>query len=316
MVVIHRWLDVLFEWAGWLVIALFLIPALTGVVVMVTDRSQIVTAKIWTNHPSLLKDAALANEWSTGTPASDADALLTELMGSDWFADEVLKGSDATFVRLSSDQQAQQRLTLRQNLKHQSDGINVLSISYKTDSPEVGRAVMSSVIGNLGNAAESVDSVQTAAAVNTLNDQAASARTAMEQALDAVNAYAAGKSQVELLQDPKYRTLVVDATTAIDYYLSIENQAKQAQLKQSAIPAIRQATFRVVDAPSVSPKQLDLHAPAVKYFFVAVAATAGVEILLVYVIGLRDPRVRSGDEVRKRLGIPYLGSTPNLSSVA
>jgi capsular polysaccharide biosynthesis protein len=138
----------------------------------------------------------------------------------------------------------------------------------------------------------------------------------MQQALDAVNAYATGKSQSQLLQDPKYQTLVVDATTAINYYLMIENQARQAQLKQSAIPAIRQATFRVVDAPSVSPKQLDLRTPALKYAFAALGATAVVEILLVYLIGLRDPRVRSGDEVRKRLGIPYLGSTPSISSVA
>ncbi len=313
---IHRWLDVLFEWIGWLGAALLLIPAMTGVLAIVSDRSQIVTAKIWTNHPSLLKDAALANEWSNGTPASDADALLTELMGSDWFANEVLNVTDSSFVKLSSDQQAQQRLILRQNLKHQTDGMNVLSIAYMTDRPAEGRAVVSSVIANLGNTAESIDSVQTSAAVNTLNDQAASARAAMHQALDAVNAYAAGKSQIQLSQDPKYQTLVVDASIAIDYYLSIESRAKQAQLKQSAIQAIREATFRVVDAPSVSPKRLDLHIPAVKYFFAALGATASLEILLVYVIGLRDPRVRSGEEVRKRLGIPYLGSTPNLSSVA
>jgi hypothetical protein len=313
---VHRWLDVLFEWAGWLGAALFLMPVMTGVLAIVSDRSEIVAAKIWTNHPNLLKDAALANEWSNGTPSSDADALLAELIGSDWFANEVLAGADSSFAQLSSVDQAQQRMTLRKNLKHQTDGMNLLSITYLTDRPEAGRAVMSSVIANLGNASESVASVQTGAVVKTLDDQAASVRLAMQQALDAVNAYATGKSQSQLLQDPKYQTLVVDATTAINYYLMIENQARQAQLKQSAIPAIRQATFRVVDAPSVSPKQLDLRTPALKYAFAALGATAVVEILLVYLIGLRDPRVRSGDEVRKRLGIPYLGSTPSISSVA
>jgi hypothetical protein len=315
MGVVHRWLDVLFEWAGWLAAALFLVPVMTGVLAIVSDRSEIVTAKVWTNHPNLLKDATLANEWTNGTPSGDADALLTELMGSDWFANEVLTGAESSFVKLSSDQQAQQRMTLRRNLKHQTDGMNVLAIAYLTDRPEAGRAVMSSVIASLGNATESVASVQTGAVVKTLDDQAAGARAAMQRALDAVNAYATGKSQSQLLQDPKYQTLAVDATTAINFYLMIESQAKQAQLKQSAIPAIRQATFRVVDAPSVGPKPLDLRAPAVKYAFAALGATAAVEILLVYLIGLRDPRVRSGDEVRKRLGIPYLGSTPTITSV-
>jgi hypothetical protein len=313
---VHRWLDVLFEWAGWLGAALFLVPVTTGILAVMSDRSEIVTAKIWTNHPNLLKDAALANEWTNGTPSSDADALLTELMGSDWFANEVLTGADSSFVKLSSDQQTQQRMTLRKSLKHQTDGMNLLAITYLTDRPEAGRAVMSSVIANLGNASESVASVQTSAVVKTLDDQAAGARATMQQALDAVNAYATGKSQSQLLQDPKYQTLGVDATTAINYYLMIESQAKQAQLKQSAIPAIRQATFRVVDPPSVGTKQLDLRAPAVKYAFAALGATAALEILLVYLIGLRDPRVRSGDEVRKRLGIPYLGSTPTITSVA
>lgn len=313
---IRRWLDVLFEWAAWLGAALFLIPVMVGVVALVVDRSELVTAKIWTNRPALLKDSALANSWSNGAPAGDADALLTELMGSDWFANEVLKGADSGFVNLSSNEQAQLRLGLRQNLKHQADGLNLLSISYRTDRPQAGRSIMSSVIVSLGNAGESDQSLQTGAVVQVLHDQVAAAGAARQRALDAVNAYAARKSQAELLWDPVYQTLVVDATTATDYYVSVENQAKQAQLQQLAVPAIRQATFRVVDAPSISPKQFDLRTPAVKYYLEALAGTAGVEILLVYVIGLRDPRVRSGDDVKKLLGIAYLGSTPALPSTA
>jgi hypothetical protein len=109
---------------------------------------------------------------------------------------------------------------------------------------------------------------------------------------------------------------VVDATTATDYYVSIENLAHQAELAQSAIPSIRNATFRVIDAPAVSPTQFDFHTPAVKYSLEGLAGVAAVELLLVYMIGLRDPRVRSGEEVRRRLGIPYVGSTPDLASAA
>ena len=72
----------------------------------------------------------------------------------------------------------------------------------------------------------------------------------------------------------------------------------------------------MIDAPAVSPTQFDFHTPAVKYSLEGLAGIGAVELLLVYMIGLRDPRVRSGEEVRKRLGIPYVGSTPDLASAA
>lgn len=316
MAVIHRWLDVFFEWAVWLVLALLFIPATIGAVAIFSDRSQLVTARIWIDRPALLQGAGLANEWSDGTPASGADALLVELTGSDWFANEVLGAAEPGFVRLSADGQTQERLTLRQELKHAAVGDNVLSISYLTDRPESGRALLSSVITMLGNAVETLQLTQTSAAVGALDNEAAIAKTAMQHALDAVSAYASGKSQIAILQDPQYQTLVVDATTATDYYVSVENQAKQANLAQSAIPSVRDSTFRAIDAPTISPRQIDFHSPAVKYSLEALAGTGAIELLLIYVIGLRDPRVRSGEEVRKRLGIPYLGSTPDLESAA
>jgi hypothetical protein len=314
--VLHRWLDVFFEWAVWLVLALVLIPVTIGTVVIVSDRSQLVTARIWTDRPALLQDAGLANAWSNGTPASDADALLVELVGSDWFANEVLTAAVPGFVGLSADGQTAQRSTFRQDLKHAAAGDNVLSISYATDRPELGRALVASVITMLGNAVESLQLTQTTAAVDVLDNEVASARTAMQTALDAVGSYASGRTPNALLVDPHYQTLVVDATTATDYYVSIENLAHQAELAQSAIPSIRNATFRVIDAPAVSPTQFDFHTPAVKYSLEGLAGVAAVELLLVYMIGLRDPRVRSGEEVRRRLGIPYVGSTPDLASAA
>ncbi len=316
MAVIHRWLDVFFEWAVWLVLALVLIPAIIGAVAFVSDRSQLVTARVWADRPALLQDAGLVNAWSNGTPASDADALMTELIGSDWFANEVLNVSYPGFGKLGSDQQAQQRLILRQGLKHDIIGNNVLAVTYLTDRPEVGSAVLGSLIAMLGNAVESLDLIQTSAAVGLLDSEVAKSRTKMQSAVDAASAYAAGRSVTDLLQDPHYQTLVVDAQAATDYYLSINHQAQQAHLAQSAIPSIRNATFHVMDPPALSPKQIDLRTPAVKYFLEALGGTAAVEFLLVYVIGLRDPRVRSGEEVRKRLGIPYLGSTPDLRVAA
>jgi len=81
IVVVHRWLDVFFEWAMWFLIALIAIPAVTGGVALIGDRSQLVTARVWADRPVLLQAAGLANQWSNGTPSSDADALLTELVG-------------------------------------------------------------------------------------------------------------------------------------------------------------------------------------------------------------------------------------------
>src|SRR2546421_9186945 len=132
-VVVHRWLDVFFEWAMWFLIALIAIPAITGAAALIADRSQVVTARVWADHPVLLQAAGLANQWSNGTPSTDADALLTELVGSDWFVDQVLSDSATSFQSLGSDQKAQLRLVLRQNFKHTTIGDNILELSYLTD---------------------------------------------------------------------------------------------------------------------------------------------------------------------------------------
>jgi capsular polysaccharide biosynthesis protein len=43
---------------------------------------------------------------------------------------------------------------------------------------------------------------------------------------------------------------------------------------------------------------------------------AALEFVIIYVIGLRDPRIRSGEEVRNKLGVPILGSTPHVHLAA
>lgn len=314
--VIHRWLDVFFQWAIWFLFGLIAVPLLTGAVTFVGDRSQLVTARVWVDRPMLLQAAGLANEWSNGTPSSDADALLTELMGSDWFADQVLTDSDPSFAGLSSSAKSQQRLILRQNVKHDMIGDHVLAVTYLTDRPANGERVLSSVITRLGDSVETLDSIQTSAAAGLLDAEVTKARARMQQALDAATSYAQGKTLIELIDDPHYQTLQADALAATNYYLSINAQAQQAHLAQSALPSIRDSTFRLMDPPAVTPRQLDLRTPAVKYSLDALGATAAVEFIIIYLIGLRDPRIRSGEEVRKKLGVPFLGATPELQSAA
>ncbi len=313
---VHRWLDVFFEWAMWFLIALIAVPAITGAVTLIGDRSQLVTARVWADRPALLQAAGLANAWSNGTPSSDADALLTELVGSDWFVDQVLTDSTSGFKALGSDQKVQQRLVMRQSLKHNAIGDHVLELSYLTNQPATGIALLNSVIQRLGDSVETLESIQTTAAVGLLDAEVAKARDTMQKALDAASSYASGKSLTQLLDDAHYLTLQADALAATDYYVSLNRQAQQAHLAQSALPSIRNSTFRLMDPPSVTPRQLDLHTPAIKYSMEALAGTAALEFVVIYVIGLRDPRVRSGEEVRRRLGVPYLGSTPDLRSAA
>ena len=309
---IHRWLDVFFEWAAWFVVLLVAVPGIVGAVGLIGDRSQVVTTRVWVDRPSLLQAAGLANQWSNGTPSSDASALLTELIASDWFADQVLADADDSFAGLSADQKTRERQLMRQSLKQDVIGDHVLALSYMTDRPDRGRALLSSLILRLGDSVESLDSIQTSAAIGLLESEVTKARAAMQSALGAADKYAAGKSLAELALDPRYQTLAADALAATNYYVSINYEAQQAHLSQAALPSIRNSIFHVMDTPAVTPKELTLRTPAVKYTLEALGGTAAVEFLVVYLIGLRDPRVRSAEEVRKRLGIPNLGSTPDV----
>src|SRR2546423_1678117 len=58
--VLHRLLDVLFQYLAPLAGALLLLPALVFGAGLVLDRSQVVTARLWADEPAVLSDSPYA----------------------------------------------------------------------------------------------------------------------------------------------------------------------------------------------------------------------------------------------------------------
>ena len=308
----HRILDILFQYLGRMTIGLLVVPALVGAAIYVGDRSATLTTRVWAATPVYLTSASLSKEFAGVSPAAGTQALALELLASDSFLDSVLLKAEPGFTAAGPDGKAADRARVRSSLKFTIPGPNLLVISYSTSDPAAGVAFLNQFIATMGASLVSIQTAQANGMVSSVVNQLPAAQAAMQDALAKVNAYGPGASPTALARDPRYQTLVADAQAKTQYYISLEDLVHQAELLKEEVPNSSQAMFRVLDPPAADPRTIDLRTPFVRYALLALAGVAVAEGLLLYLLAVRDPRVRSGREVRAQLGIQLLGSTPRV----
>jgi hypothetical protein len=295
-------------------LGLLLLPALAAGLAQLADRSQTYSVRLWAQNPVYVSSATLSKEFAGVTPAVGSQTLASELLASDSFLDTVLTQSRSGYRQNSPDARAADRTLVRTNLKFTVPGPNLLVMVFSSDQPEFATRLLDTFIAALGDSLVGLQSAQAAEMVTTVVKQLPSAQTAMQDALAKVQTYGVGETRVQLARDPQYATLVADAEAKTRYYLSLEDLSHQAQLLEQEIPSSRGAMLRILDPPRAEPKSADLKSPAVRYFLLVLAVVAVAELTLLYILSVRDPRVRNGHEVRAQLGIRFLGSTPPLAS--
>ena len=309
----HRLLDVLFQYLGRMAIGLVLLPGLVAVLFYATDHAQTLTVRIWTDYPVYLSSAALSKEFAGVSPAAGSQTLALELLASDSFLDPVLAGANSKYKQEGTDQKAADRALVRSRLRLTIPGPNLLVMSYTSDDPRSATRLLDGYIAALGNSVVSIQTAQASQMVSTVVNQLPGAQAAMQEALAKVQSYGAGETPLQLARDPRYQSLVVDAQAKTNYYISLEDLSHQAQLLKEEIPSSQSAMLRVLDPPRADPKAIDLKSPLIRNTLLTLLGVAVAEGMLLYVLAVRDPRVRGGGEVRAQLGIQYLGSTPRVA---
>jgi hypothetical protein len=316
---LRRHLDVFFQYLRPFIAAIVLIPIGLAVAGLGLDHGDVVTTQIWAIRPAFLIDpgadyGALDTSLTAGSAAA-ASALVNELVATDSFLDRVLVKADLGYAQLSEPARSAERGLVRRNLDVRAEGPQLFAISYRTTDPSHGIALVTNLVAGVGETVASLD-LQVASATSGATTAAlAAAKDAMSQAEAALGRYR-GQDPAGLQQDPSFQTLTAEANAATGRYLSLVAQAQQADLAKSAVPHLEQAAFQVIDPPTAQPRPLDLKSLAVRGFLAGLAGTVVVTLMLVYVIGRRDPRIRSGEELRARTGIPFLGSTPVVRTAA
>jgi len=316
-VVLKRLLDVVFEYAALLLIGLAVVPVGVGGVTYAFDRTQVVSAQVWADRPVLLKEVPIVNQFSDGSPSQGMETLVNELLVTDQFTNQVLSTEMPGFNNLPGAQRQAARQDLRSRLRIASEGPHVVTFEYTTTRPSFGIALLWAVLAQVRQSIEDIQGDQAASEARVTASQITASQATMQAALSRLHDYVAqnGGDPLALRGDPTYTTLATDALSKSDAYQALQALQEESQLARASLPQLVAAFFRVVDPPAVQLIPITAKTPAVRYGQIAAAGTAILELLLVYLVALRDPRVRSSSDLAHELLID-LGSGPAFGEAA
>ena len=306
---LHRSLDVIFQYLGRLVLVLVLVPAAVLAVGIAADQTELVTARLWADDAAVLADSPYSQAESGVTPAQHQATLLSELLQTDSFVSAVLKngqlsGRPADITAVGVD--------LRRNLAVSPVGPHVVLINYSTAHSGQGLVMTKAVVTAFEQAQVGVQTGQVTVADEALATQLKAARKDMDDAIAAVQQYQSSPgNNTSLASDATFQSLRVLATAKVNSYASLVEQADKAAQYRSAIPAVQTSVLRTMDPPRVTARQFNLKGPATKNAIYALVAVLAMELVFVYNVTRRDQRVRTTREVVASLGLLSLGTVPD-----
>lgn len=312
---IYRTLDVVFQYLKPLVAVCLVVPLAVGGMTFALKHSEIISARLWADRPVFTPDFASDRFTSYDTPADIEATLMQEVITTDTFGDMVLAKVEAQYESWPPAQQEQALADLRGRVTVTTSGSHLFLVNYTTRRPDYGIRVVAAIIDSFSTTVQELEASAVGVAENTLQMQLDAARDAMNKAIADAQNYQASRhlSDQAAQDDPNYGTLLAQARLATDRYLSLLARVDQAEASRMAVVNLQASLFHVVDPPMALPQKLSRSTPGVSEGLAAIGAIAGIEALLVYVVARRDPTVRSGEDVRRAVGLKPLGSVPILS---
>jgi len=308
---LHRALDVVFQHMLRLVAALLMAPLGVGAIGLALDHSLTVQARVWADKPIFTPIFATDRFTSSDPPAEIEAGILRELLATSVFADAVLTRVESGYAGASPAQRSSAAGDLQHNASVATEGTHLFTVSYRTTDSDRGRSVVNAIIAAFGAEVQAIDANQVSVSQAAVKSQLDAAQLDMNDAVRQAQTYQAQHASV--FNDPTYQTLLGQAQSKTDHYLSLQARLDEIKGSQAAVSVMQSSFFHVVDRPFVVPLTLDQHAPAVKLALYALIGIIAAEALFVYLIGRRDPRIRSVQDVRRAAGLKPLGSLPVLT---
>lgn len=310
-IVFSRWLDLVFQYLGRLALALLVLPAVAGLAYLAIDRTQTVSARVWADPPAY-SGQDLSPEGPVPQFPADSDiSIMNELILTDSFVDEVLS-SDPSYQGQPEDAKIGMRSSFRNRLQVSRQGPNLIGIQLTTSDPTQGVSLLNNLMKVYGDTLKTLQLNRANAAGSVLEAQLQAAQKDRDAAVASLQAYVdanQGLTPEQLGADPTYVTLSTQARAKSDQYLTLLVQSQQVEMLKAAVPNAQPTAFHMVDPPSLDRTTFSLKSPSVRIALETLAGIAGFEMLLVYVIARRDPRIRSGEDAARVLDVPYLGAT-------
>lgn len=314
---VRRALDVLFQHLGRLLAGIVLIPMVVGGAALVFTRADVVSAKLWTDKSAVSGDAGTSRDPTAAdfdpslTPAQRQAAVLAELVQTNSFMNRAFQAQPAAGAIPRRDRQPLQQ-AVRAGFTATALGTNVLELAFTTPRAAEGVALMRSIISAYGQTLADLQAKQAAAAASAVEKQLDGARQSMDDAVNKAQAYAANHhlSTLTATEDPDYASLATDAQTKTNAYLGLVDQYREEVDAQQAATSAVAALYHVMDPPGATPQPLTSRSPAVRAALYGLLAVLALEVGFVYNSARRDPRIRTGTEVARALGVRALGAVP------
>jgi hypothetical protein len=309
----HRALDVVFQHIFKLIAGLILVTVLMGGIGYVIDRTPTVGMRLWAQRPVYTPNFSTDHFTSFLWPSAIECNLLIELLATDTFINHLLVTIDPQSAYWRQELRDSVASDLRQNIAATPEGEHLYLVTYRTARIDYGRRILDRLIVAFGAEIQAIDTETVTSAESAVRVQFNSAKQAMDDAIKQAETYRTQHSRPEA--DPNYQSLVTQAHTLTDRYLSLQAQLGQVQQSKSAVAAVQSSLVRVADPPSVIPKRLiSKQSLMLRLGIGSFGAMLALEALLVYVIARRDPSIRSVEDIRRQIGLRPLGSAPRVSS--
>jgi hypothetical protein len=275
------------------------------------DHTSLVEARLWAQPPTFMINAGLYGGYNgipQKTEAGWMSTLLQQFVGTDAFVDSVLADTEPGFAAAPAMDQSASRGHLRRALAVKTEGTHLVVLTYRTDRPGHGAIVLDRLISAFAQSAPILHFLAPPP-TGSAADQLAAARGAVayESArLGTPPRVVATAAPPPRVGSPAELREMSEAQT-IQYrrLLAALADTPQTDSAGATIPHLQQAIFQVIDPPSAQSSSI---AAVLKPFGLGLLATGALEFLVVYLVGLHDPRLRSGEDVENRTGIRYLGS--------
>jgi uncharacterized protein involved in exopolysaccharide biosynthesis len=315
---LRRALDVVFQHLGRLLAGIVLVPLVVGAVALAFTWTDVVSARLWADRPAVTNgvggqptDPTAADFDPSVPPAQRQATLLSELVQTNTFMARAFRSQPAARVIDRSRRQSLEQ-SVRSGFRAQAAGTNVVTLSFTTTRSGDGIALMKSIISAYGQTLVDLQVRQAEATAGTLDEQLATAKQEMDEAVSKVQAYAQSHhlSPAAGSDDPMYSSLATTAQGKTSAYLDLLDKSREQQNAQEAAAGQLGTLFHVVDSPSASAQPVDAQSPAARFAMYGLWVILALEIVFVYHSVRRDPRVRTATEVARVLSIRSLGSVP------
>jgi Mrp family chromosome partitioning ATPase len=319
-----RLLDVLFQHLGRLAAAVAVVPLLAAVGAAALSADRQVTARVRVDPAAYVADAfpdLFAGTVPDQSPAQAAGAVVQQLLATDGFAGRLLDAAGAGAGAPPARREAA-LADLRAHLSVVVEGESLFSLRYATSRPAWGVALLGALLREMGDAVQAMEARRAAAALQVAGGELDRAHEEAQRAVEAAAGYASssGEGGDALALDPTYRRLVAAVQDATDRSQELADLAERAREVSTALPQVRAQAAAVVDPPQVEPAPRA--AAAVKPGLAALAGTLALGLLTVYVVALRDPRLRDPGDARClvpggcRVSLPPLDRPPGMGMTA